>query len=451
MPSPLQQLEDLLISPREDLDVEIKPWLNLQNNHDRATLAKAMLALANHGGGFVILGHKELKDKTFVPADDRPPTLTAYNQDDVNRLAEGFADPPFQCQVTYTLKQGSLERFPIISVPGGHRVPVRAKKGGPEGHNLRKDRIYIRRPGPQSEEPQTGAEWDELFRRCVRNNRDDLLDAMRDIMSGRAGREESEPNASEQLTAWVEACLERWKEVTKRFPEDAPPRFPHGHLQIAYAILGDFQRPALASLVEELPRVKVPFTGWPLFLLPGRSDEGPYPIDGLVEANLSASWGGGRAFGDAAHQDFWRVSPTGKAFIIRGLQEDGQDSKGRVPGSVFDLTIPIWRTGEGLLHAERFARTLKAQEADVLYRVVYSGLEGRTITDLSGRKWLHDDRVSRQDTFSNEITVGASKISELLPELVFQLLEPLYALFDFLKLTPSLVQEELRKMREGRH
>ncbi len=236
--------------------------------------------------------------------------------------------------------------------------------------------------------------------------------------------------------------------TSKHFPEDAAPRFPHGHLQLAYTILGDFQRPALSSLVEELARVKVPLRGWPLFLLPGRPNEGPYPVDGLVEANLSASWGGDRMLVDAAHQDFWRVSPTGKAFIIRGLQEDGQDSRDRTPGSAFDLTIPIWRTGEGLLHAERFARALGAQEAEVLYRVVYSGLEGRAITDLSGRRWVLD-RVSRQNTFSNEVTVESSKIGELLPELVFQLLEPLYALFDFLKLNPSMVQEELQKMRKG--
>jgi hypothetical protein len=54
------RLADLLIDPREDLDLEIKNWLDLRSDENaRATLAKALLALANHGGGFLVLGLAE--------------------------------------------------------------------------------------------------------------------------------------------------------------------------------------------------------------------------------------------------------------------------------------------------------------------------------------------------------------------------------------------------------
>lgn len=50
------RLADLLVDVREDLDFEVKNWLNLRDSNDQATFAKAVLALANHGGGFVVLG-----------------------------------------------------------------------------------------------------------------------------------------------------------------------------------------------------------------------------------------------------------------------------------------------------------------------------------------------------------------------------------------------------------
>jgi hypothetical protein len=59
--------------------------------------------------------------------------------------------------------------------------------GSPDQRALINGRVYIRRPGPESAEPATPEEWRELFTRCLRANRDELLDAMRDILSGHAG------------------------------------------------------------------------------------------------------------------------------------------------------------------------------------------------------------------------------------------------------------------------
>lgn len=49
-------LDELLAEPRETLDVEIKEWLDLSTNEHRASLAKEIIALSNHGGGYVACG-----------------------------------------------------------------------------------------------------------------------------------------------------------------------------------------------------------------------------------------------------------------------------------------------------------------------------------------------------------------------------------------------------------
>jgi predicted HTH transcriptional regulator len=150
---PSRRFADLLIDPRESLDVEIKSWLDLLNNNDdKATLAKALLALANHGGGFLILGLAEI-GTSVVPATPRPTTLNAYTQDQINGIVQSYAEPPFHCAV-YHLSGPDGGIYPIVVVPGGHRVPVRARRGSPGNVTVQQNAIYVRRPGPKSETPQ---------------------------------------------------------------------------------------------------------------------------------------------------------------------------------------------------------------------------------------------------------------------------------------------------------
>lgn len=54
-----QSLRQLLDFPREDMATEIKDWLNLGDSMVRAKLAKELIALANHGGGYLLFGFSE--------------------------------------------------------------------------------------------------------------------------------------------------------------------------------------------------------------------------------------------------------------------------------------------------------------------------------------------------------------------------------------------------------
>lgn len=130
-----ERLNDLLVDPREDLDCEVKNWLDLQgSNDDKATFAKAALALTNHGGGFIVLGQVET-DGGVVEAEGRPATLDGYSQDLVNGIVQNYCDPPFHCAVHIVANPvGAV--FPIVIIPGGHRVPVRARRAGPNGNTV---------------------------------------------------------------------------------------------------------------------------------------------------------------------------------------------------------------------------------------------------------------------------------------------------------------------------
>lgn len=445
-----RRLPDLLVDPREDLDVEAKGWLDLVgSNEHKATLAKALLALANHGGGFVLIGFEET-DRGLAPAAARPTTLDAYTQDHVNGIVQSYAEPPFHCAVHHV--QGPTGAIhPVVAVPGGHRVPIRARRGGPGNATVQMHAIYVRRPGPQSEVPQSGAEWDALLGRCLAARRDELLSNMRDLLLGTVPQAPQAQAEGERLNRWVEACLARWKELVAGLPADDPRRCPRGRYWFAYQLRGDFRRLPLPEFHDALARSNVRHTGWSPWWVPTRPGITPYVRDGAVECWLGRD--GDRAFTDAAHADFWRVSPEGFGFLLRGYDEDGPEvaARGFVPGRTFDLTLPIWRAGEALLNAERLAANLGGEGTTMAFRAQYEGLIGRELTVIARDRVLFERRTSNEDTATLDTLVPVTSISPNLVEVVHPLLAPLYAIFDFFRLSPDLVSGELTRMRNNRY
>jgi hypothetical protein len=117
---------------------------------------------------------------------------------------------------------------------------------------------------------------------------------------------------------------------------------------MAFALEGAEPAASLAQLQERLAEARrIKLTGWSTFLQMGTQGWAPYPYDDSIEA-----WVGRPVRPDAAERDpslcdFWRASPDGLLYTIRGYVEDGLEN--RPPGTCIDLTLPVWRIGEGLL------------------------------------------------------------------------------------------------------
>jgi hypothetical protein len=439
-----RQLQPLMAYPRESLETELKGWLDVTDGEQAASLVKAILALANHGGGYVLIGFTESGGTWNLDEANRPSDLNQFDQDKLNGLVSRYAEPTIHCELHHVPHPQTGAVFPVIVVPPG-RVPIRAKRDSPKRKHVRKDSYYVRRPGPKSETPQTGQEWADFIRRCTLNDRDRLLEEIQRLLQGRAlAPAVPEPTWEEQLEEWVRDSLERWRRLVEEAGEED--RYRHGFITYSYILEGNFERPTPQRLLEILEAIKGRETGWPMWsVFRGRDDMSPRPADGTIEAIFL-----GTVFKDPSHSDYWRAAPDGRMFLLRGYEEDGQANQWE-PGTAFEFTLPIWRFGEALLHAERLARALGDPEATIHFRAGWTGLKGRALRSLWSRRLLSYHPVAQQDSVVSHVSAVAEEVTARLPEILEQLLAPLYAVFDFFDLPLNVVEEELAEMREGRH
>jgi transcriptional regulator with XRE-family HTH domain len=261
-----------------------------------------------------------------------------------------------------------------------------------------------------------------------------------------------EPNQEGAQEAFVQEAFARWRELTAPLPENSPGRFPHGWYRIDYALEGDLKNIELYQFRELLKASVVRHTGWPLFLFLTRPEFAPYEIDGVVECWLKPEdAGANRPLGDAAHCDFWRAAPTGRAFAIRGYQEDGQETF--PPRTIFDTTLPTWRLGEALLHAEALAGELAGDKdkTNVRLRVLYTGLSGRVL-----RAWaapmsdlMFEGGAARSDEAMLEAVVPVREIKSNLAKYLHPLIASLFERFGVTGISSDRVEAELEKMKSN--
>jgi hypothetical protein len=446
MPS-TTELVTLLQFPVEKPTVEYKSWLHLSENPGRATLAKAAIALANEGGGVIVLGMREDNAQGgALKSQPRPAEIGRYSQDEINNAVNRFAEPEFHCELAFATHPVTHHEHAFVLVPGGMIVPVMSARSC-EGV-IAAQRCYVRKPGPRSEEPFTTEEWRGVMERCIAARRDNMLDAIRVIVQGH-GSPSAPPVAVDTLVDFERGALERWNNLIREVPAYDEARMVHGHYEISFQLL---DVPPAASAAELLRRMatasRIKHTGWGPFVQLSRGEFEPRIVGGNVEAWLGRDTED-RLMRVSAHCDYWCANPSGLFFLLRGYDEDAVE--GFTPGSIIDITLPIWRVGETLLYASRIARSY-GENPRISARCHYRGLGNRRLgaVDQLRRFFMDDSRICHDADVQLSTVASAAELDDNLIEILHPMLVPLYEQFRFFELSLDLVRAEISRMRGSR-
>lgn len=137
--------------------MELRHWLEKEDlefkagsewNALRPKLVKTALAMSNlQGGGYIIIGVKENRDKGTHEIDAMPPSVSrTYSPDDISDYFNAHADPDIDIEVVSF--EHREKHIVAIKVHEFKEVPVICKKGI-NGH-LRRGEVYCRNSKPET-------------------------------------------------------------------------------------------------------------------------------------------------------------------------------------------------------------------------------------------------------------------------------------------------------------
>jgi CheY-like chemotaxis protein len=152
----------LLYLGTETPTLDYKESLNLNTRDDRAKVAKDVIAMANSGGGTIIVGVAEKTKGHFEHVGLNSTVLENLEVSLVNRSLRAFIDPVFHIGVRKVSDGGKTYVF--IEIPGSKGLPILAKKSN-ESAALYQGRIYIRTSAAESREITDSTELRQLFDR----------------------------------------------------------------------------------------------------------------------------------------------------------------------------------------------------------------------------------------------------------------------------------------------
>ncbi|WP_293317523.1 helix-turn-helix domain-containing protein, partial [Phenylobacterium sp.] len=432
------ELAELVDDPVERLNVEYKSWLDLTDKKVPADLARHISAISNFGGGSIVFGIND--DGT---SSGPPPASFALDHDAVAAIVKKYLEPPVHCDVMRTKSKLGIEH-PIIQVPTHGLTPICAKRNGPEVNGkivgIHAGVHYLRKPGPESSPIQTAADWRDVIHRCALHDRSAILAAIAAALSERV----PQPKQAQEdlLRLWAEAADKAYAQRANDQNLRAPVKTCR--IQLSYRILTeDLERlpfdkfehllSIVASEVDQYVR-----SGWSLFYV-------------FNSESMSPSWENDPSFGEddflqtdlvlpdrSLGLDFWRVTTTGFATVIREYWEDTADF-GRVPKTTLDPKILTRTLGELVRHAEAFSAKFSTP-LRVEFRCEWKGLRGRKLATQTGLPFH-----TRQSTADAVVTSGSWPVIDLgekLPEIVEALGGRVARALDWTGLSAELVRSE---------
>lgn len=440
------RFEDWLLSPSETLDFEVKQWLDMTDVESHGIVAKALIALENHGGGFLLFGYKEDATKKLIPDPARPALMKPYLTDAMNAILKKRAEPSFHVEVTLQTHPVTEENYPLVRVTGRSKVPIRSDSET-SGGSLKNYVYYVRAPGPESRSPLNAAEWDALLRRSLQNQREEIVGLLRTLLPG-APELLGVPPADEQQTlhSFVQASTARWETLNAGLPEDHPSKITRGHFSFAARVLGNSKNGSAKTIIEANQSARK-YTGWPTFVTLHQDQTKPRLVEGCIEA-----WLAHINYPDVGHADFWRIDPKGNFFLLRGYQEDSLDpAKGfGKTGELFEATLAVWRLGEFLLRVSDLAELMFETGFELLVECKWTGLAGRHLFVHNMRRYIPSGYAATEEAVTTRGKFTQQVVRELLPETVKALTHSMYEHFDFFAPLDSFYSEELGEMTKNR-
>ena len=428
----------------ENLEVEFKRSLPLNDPVEKAKLAKEICALANQGGGWIVLGRED--DGTYP--NTLPIEVADVDQDQINQIAAAYLQPAPHCTVSTQQPDGVDFAVPVIWVPSCGTSPVCGKKNGPNDQRGRTQGVakgvhYIRKAGPVSAPIETPDDWQDVVRRCVLADKTSLLGALSTMIE--QPRPASETEAQSVFDADFEHMVDLWKKGAQEHPykvDLANSFVAFGfHLVNADLVEIDQLRECL------LRRPHIPHGGYDFFENRHKSRH-PFVFEIADHAGLECRLN----TTDFDQRAIWRLSEALSGAEVISYCEDTEWIKSAVEGR----PSVTWDRGQHISIAKQITTVscflVRVKQiadnfnfaGDVRIRVLFSGLNGRNLKSPDPKVPYHLDFRACQNTKKVDFVLNVADLAaETRSSAIAKIIQPMNKLTQGPQVTAETVVKTL--------
>ncbi|MDR5643605.1 AlbA family DNA-binding domain-containing protein [Burkholderia cenocepacia] len=448
------RVKALVERPSESLAVEIKTWIDPDSVDGKAKLVRAMLALRNANGGYLLIG---FDDKTLAPDLDRLPAdvKSTFHPDKIYALVARFASELFDVTVEF-VERDALS-FPVIVIPAGVRTPVVAKSDlmMPDGSKaVAEGDIYVRTLNANRRPSSAKVHWKDwpgLIDTCFDNREADIgrfvrrhlsglsPDGVKLILGAMSKNSLEAPAQQDRLQKLLGDGMRRFLATVAERSLSLPKT---GSWEVAMYLDGPVPNQRIGTFLNLLKSSNPEYTGWPVWLVSddfGSEADRPRVIDDAWEALIALPSG--------RHTDFERLDPKGNFYNLRTLFDDLQSTDySPTPGVAFDYALPIYDCSEAIAVGLAFGKAMGCQEDDCALEFAFrwSGLRGRELVSWYDRRGgiISPGRKAHQDAITLYQSVPLSTPLSAIGGLLAKSLQPLYALFAGFELSSKVIEDK---------
>lgn len=451
--------------PGESLSVEIKRWIDPDQPEGIAIIVRAVLAMRNHGGGYIVIGFDNdtlEPDKNNVPSDVR----VLFHIDKIQGLVARFASEPFEVAVKFPERDGQL--YPVVTIPPGVKTPVATKSDLRDGDKtlINTDSVYMRSLSANNTPSTTRAtwkDWPKIAEVCFDNREADIGRFLRRHLGSLTPEVVREfaatvsklgvpvATAEELLQRYLQESEDRFRVVARERNVKLP---EHGVWEVALLFIGKVPpHSASGEFLNLLDANNPNYTGWHVWLdSRGFADRSarPYVFKGAWEAFI-ASLEIDRI--DAI--DFMRLDPEGRFYLRRALEDDVSSGfNAPAPMTALDFGLPVIRTAEAIAVGIAFAKAIGclAEETQLAFAFRWKELRGRQLTSwVRPQRYISRGRSAYQDEVLAFVNVPLDTPLSALGNFVNQVVQPFFEIFDGFALSSDVVEELTRQLIERGH
>lgn len=421
----------------ESKDVEYKGSMEWNESDKKACceLIKDVLAIANTQGGFIIVGVSE-GDDSFHTDGLSKSQLATYESTRLANFVQKYAEPPINVTVRVIEVEG--KSFVVIQIPRFPHEPHICVKDYPDV--LSAPTIYVRTDNNESAPISRASDVRALIETAMRNRADELLTAVRAVLTGSAQAVEREQTDAERFSKQFEEALKAFA-AKNSYPQEDYKGFREIYV---YPAIFDEHRFDFERLQDALSRASVNYTGWPLLYIGPQFGQDTYRIEDGYETYITM-----KDFHDNNRLDFWQLRTSGFLYH-RVLMPEEDIARRKGASSVLDISETVWHVTQTVDAIVRLYSALGIPPDERLtLHARYLGTQGRCLVSLYTTFFSRNSvcripevRVNKSLTLA-EWTAGLRDLAGEITASIFQM-------FNWNDASPGAFRKQIDELLERR-